>query len=466
MVTYQKNHLIVRTNVVPNYMILSSFSLETVTLCAMVELPKIRLFFLKSNSTDLTSVETYLLKRDYEVLSESDLKKGILSIIQNQPTYVFLAWDHPNEKIFNLPKIIRYSTPATTIIPFTLASSSSFIRKLDFSGYANRLYPPASGPSVVRLISKIEKEIKAEEADPNSKRKALSFAQAQNHKASSQEASRLLEQFLKELEEAAPVVGSQKPPYDMTSFNENQEKLKKQSYRQIDEKLKQLLQQKFNENIKLQIQDLATAPIENQTIKSKNNIQKTLCVIVQSSTWCGYLLVTSQLEINNEDYKTLIQNWLQDQLADLGEISPYDYFNVDLNFTEISEATSWLQKTADYLEVLEINDNTIYLSFFTLDPKHLLIEVSENHEMLEVALNIIEENKTVNFGLFLHLPENKKYILYTLANQSMQPNQKQRLLEKAVRNLYTPVEFETELKKLTAEKFLNDSLNKMKKDKN
>ncbi|MFZ3231582.1 MAG: hypothetical protein WA160_15345 [Pseudobdellovibrio sp.] len=435
----------------------------------MNENVKKRIFFIKSLPGDLTAIETYLAKRDYEVMSESDLRQGILKLIQFDPIYVFIAWDHPNEKVFTIPRIIRQSS-AAIIIPYTIASGREFIRKLDFSGYAHRLYPPASGPSIMRLITKIEKEAVEELKDPE-KKKTSSFTVAHSEMihVKSANSKGMLDQFLKEFDEGLVKKEHSASISQLDLLQENQAKLKKFNLQKLDEKLKLQLQLKFNSDIKAQLLELAQSQAEAQSANvvettGSSGFKKILCLIVQSSTWCGYLLVASQVDINGDDCKLLIQSWLQGQLLNLTEISPYDYFDIQIQATSYDEAKTWVEEKADYLEYLNIDKNEIFFSFFTLDPKFLIVELNENHEMIEVSLDLIDVDKQIPLSLFIHLPENKKYLLYTLPFQSLQQNQKQRLHDKSVTSLFTPIEFESEYKKIKAEKFLNNSFQNTRKD--
>lgn len=451
-------------------MILSSFVIETAIVVSMSDKPKTKLFFLKSSPNDLKNIEGYLSKRDFEIMSDSDLREGILKLISFEPTYVFLAWDHPNDKIMSMPKVINQSS-AAIIIPYVSSPAKEHSRKLDISGFTHKLYPPVSGPSIMRLLSKIEKEAAAAEAnDPESKKLGAAAAISTNVTVRSGSGAPDLDQFLKDIESGKKAVPEEAKKLAQTeALQKSQTKLKSLQLQSLDEKLKKLLQKKFEEEVRTQMLEVVQTSQESgapaiAADANGSSFRKLLCLIVQSSTWCGYLLVASQIEINNEDYKSLIQAWLQDQLVDLDEISNHDYFEVKLDIMNYSDLKTWVQEKSDYLEFIEIDKNEIFVSFFTLDPKYLIIELNDSHQMLEVPIDIIDVDRSIPFSLFIHLPENKKYLLYTLPHQSLLASQKQRLIDKSVQNLFTPIEFEAEFKKLKAEKYLNSSYQKLKKE--
>lgn len=427
---------------------------------------KTKLFFLKSFPNDLKTIEGYLAKRNFEIMSESDLREGILKLIPFEPAFVFIAWDHPNEKILSVPKVIHQSS-AAAIVPYITSSTKEQTRKLESAtNYTHKLYPPISGPAIMRIITKIEREAIEDAKDPT-RRGAMNLGPGSSINVQGSFSSEDLEKFLKDIENAEKEKADAKKALQDALLKRNQAKLKSLQLQSLDEKLKGLLQKKFEEDVRGQMLEIAQTSSEGEQVTvtpDKTSIRKLLCVIVQSASWCGYLLVSSQIEINNDDYMSLIQAWLQDQLVDLAEISKYDYFEVKLDVGNYSELKTWVQERSDYLEFVEVDKNEIFVSFFTLDPKYLMLELNEEHQMLEVPIEIIDVDRSLPFSLFIHLPENKKYLMYTLPHQSLLSSQKQRLVDKNVQTLFTPVEFEAELKKLKAEKFLNSSYQQMKKD--
>ena len=191
--------------------------------------------------------------------------------------------------------------------------------------------------------------------------------------------------------------------------------------------------------------------------------KKLLCLIVQSESWCGYLLIASQLTINNQDYQIILQEWLQNQFVNMSDIDENDLFEVNLELTDDLHIKSWAQEKADYLELVDVDDQEVLVSFFSIDPKSLVLDANDTFEMLGVPLNITSTDKKSSLSLFLHLPDNKKFILYTPAQQILSSQQKIKLAEKSVEKLYTPLDFQKELNIMKAEDYLNHSVKLIRK---
>lgn len=120
------------------------------------------LFFLKSPKHNLTAIESFLKKRDFNVVSISGYKEAVAKVIPLNPEYIFLAWDHPQEAVANLPKLLMQSC-TSKIIPYINTSDKHQHRKLQSCPYDPKLFPPLSGPGIQRLVAKIEQSAAAAE---------------------------------------------------------------------------------------------------------------------------------------------------------------------------------------------------------------------------------------------------------------------------------------------------------------
>ena len=445
-----------------------------------------KIFFLKAYPRDLLAVESYLLKRNYDVASESDVKNAIFKIIQFNPVVLFIAWDHPHEKIHTISKFIVQSV-VTTIVPYIESPSKEQTRLLDASGFIHRVYPPLSGPAIIRAILKIEKEL----APAKKLAKKLSsyredsdggFAYMPDEKLIADNLQDFLdsEEKIKNpktlhirglasgkrsdlLIDPAPAKRQTDLLLNQTPrgqiLKNNQSKLQSLELKKMDEPLKNSLKEEFQNIIRDRIIEMSQTYHESeQTEESlKNPYSKLVCLVIQSDSWCGYLLVASDVKMAPQNYQAILQSWLQNQMVNLNEITENDYFDIHLDSSENIDLRSWAEEKADYLERLQTDNHEVLVSFFSIDPKHLIVEVNDSYEMLEVSLEFISANKKLPLSLFLHLPDNKKYILYTPAEQMLSSQQKNKLIEKSIQNLYTPLSFEKELNKLKAETFLNNS---------
>ena len=485
----------------------------------MSENTGLKIFFLKAYPRDLLAVESYLVKRNYDVASEADIKQAIFKIIQFNPAVLFIAWDHPHEQIQTICKFITQSV-VTTVVPYIESPRKEQIRLLDSSGFIHRVYPPLSGPAIIRAILKIEKDLAPAKKvgkkistysdgindgvayRPDEKAIAENLQDFLNREekskqsktlnmpglASGQRSDLLLDQpagakrtdmlldqsagakrtdMLLDQPEGVKRTDMLLDQSERGQFlKTNQSRLKSLKLKKMDDSLKNALKEEFQNIIKDRIVEMSQTYRESEgNQESLNNFfPKLVCLVIQSDSWCGYLLVASDVSMEPQHYQAILQTWLQNQLVNMDEITENDYFYIHLENSEKNDLRAWAEEKADYLERLEIEDHEVLVSFFSIDPKHLIIEISDSNEMLEVPLELVRAEKKLGLSLFLHLPDNKKYILYTPAEQMLSIQQKNKLSEKSIHKLFTPLNFAKELNIMKAETFLNSSLkaNKLK----
>lgn len=141
----------------------------------------------------------------------------------------------------------------------------------------------------------------------------------------------------------------------------------------------------------------------------------------------------------------VFKNWISKEFKYFNDQESHIFFEIEINLQDFK---IWVENKAEYAENLKVNDSELNLSFVGIEPKHLLMEFDEEHDLVDVRLEWIPLKTELNLSLYLHLPENKKFLLYTPKGQQMSEMQKQRLVENRVERLYSPIEFEDEVKRL------------------
>lgn len=112
--------------------------------------------------------------------------------------------------------------------------------------------------------------------------------------------------------------------------------------------------------------------------------------------------------------------------------------------------------TAEHLQQTSIEGNALDIGFFAVDPSNMLVELTDESDLIKLTTEKVPADVPLNFSLHLHLPENKKYLLYTQAGGLLRGDQKNRLLSSKVLELYTLLEFEREYKAFLAEQTVKE----------
>lgn len=389
------------------------------------------LFFIASPNYKLTAVENFLKKRNYVVHVVTDVKSGLLKLIEVQPDLVFIALDQGSPKIEVVPQIIQQCLD-TNIIPFTHSNSREAIKKLDEIASSNKIFPPLSGPAVERMSIKL---------------KAKSGVEKASHQKNT---DLVINKFLDELNEkqkpkateALPDKAKTKRLKDKNFFYATAKKTT------ITDTQKENLKKEFESTIKSDLSDiLETCQNDHvSNVISLNQEKKTIyCLLVQSEKWSGHLMAYSNLTLESHLLEPVFKNWISKEFKYFNDQENHIFFEIEINLQDFKV---WVENKAEYTEILKVNESELSLSFVGIEPKHLLMEFDEEHDLVDVRLEWVPLKTVLNLSLYLHLPENKKFLLYTPQGQQMNEMQKQRLVENRVERLYSPIAFEEEVKRL------------------
>ena len=452
----------------------------------MSEDPAKTLFFIKSPNSNITAIELFLKKRGFIVFSDSDLKSAVLEIMRTNPDYIFIAWDHPSEKIINLPKVIMQSMMAT-IVAYCTSSDKIQTRKLQSSGQKNKLFPPLSGPAIQRLIAKLEKDNAAttESEDkknaPLQKQKDTDVFEVKSDAKNSE-----LNQFMNSLTEntlkpseiyidkgqrAQELRNKQNilkpsnvmylsPVQDIVSSQENK----------MSESTKTKFDAKFDEQIKKPIEEMIETFFggEQSSIKSielKNETLKVAkfgyCVAIEHKTWTGYLIVASEDAVDTSSLEAILAQWINENLDDNATDQSAVSVGFELSLKEVA-FEDFSEKYADYSKAIIVNDKKTIVSFFSLAPELMTLQLHEHHDMIEILTNEVPVSLPVPFDIHLYLPENKKFILYSKKDSLVANIQIDRLKEKKVERLYSSLDFENQVQKFRAENRIHRLIDRYK----
>ncbi len=119
------------------------------------------LFIFKIGAQSMKAAESYLKNRNWTIGSASGMREALAYIIQKKPQFVMVAADHPNRKVKIFPNLITQAFPVK-VIAYSEGANTASMNALREMGLALTLFPPVSGPSIERLIRKINRDAKEE----------------------------------------------------------------------------------------------------------------------------------------------------------------------------------------------------------------------------------------------------------------------------------------------------------------
>lgn len=438
------------------------------------------LFFVKNLSHQFTAVEKFLKKRGYKVAVETDVKAAIDRILIENPDYIFLAWDHKNENIRFMPKTI-YQSCTSSIIPFIMSTQRDQITQLESSGFENKLYPPLSGPAIIRVISKNEKknqifdQINTPKADTTQKESNMfqvkSFFTQDNDKGPEVNIAKSLDDDQRKM-----IANGSRKKLDMFSLQKSGEtkmlSIKEDEFGKLTEisgiskSLTEgqiiFLDQSFKDTIKSEMlntlenySDLTTEQVDLTTTT------QIYVLIVQELEWTGYLTVASESYLDAASAQVILNNWIK-QMIRVEQIDQSE--NAQNNLTDsvlfairvpkVNFADFCSYKAAFFKDV-ECEGKKTMLGFFSFSPFEVINSIHPTFDMLELPTEFLQPNKELPFDVNLHLPENEKFILYIRPGSFLDDVQVARLQTRKVKYIFSNMDYELALLKYKAEFNIN-----------
>lgn len=396
---------------------------------------KIKVFLIKNAHFNTKSLELYLERRDFNVISESEPlseENNILKKIADfSPNYILLAWDHKDANIRSLITLIGSDIPC---IPYITSTSTQDARALMVLNNPYKLFPPISGPSIQRMILKIEKsktqKLQQSSLGVSKKNESQVFVakgkragdlqkdyqrvlggHARSNIHLHQDSNSMV--YLPEHHSAFDSITDLTTPVPISQFSPRMN-LK------ISEFQKKSLAHKFDSKIeshlKNLIQTLKTSHLANKVDLDESIEQPCLYgLLLQSIDSSGLIIFYSEWKIDMDEAELFIQDWSQDILSHFlkGEhINQNNYqsqvFEINvplqLNILEICQKKSAVHKS------INIENKSSLMAFFDLkhNPFNIETALDDNYFIIDPECLVVPS--TLPVDLYYELKQNKKMI--------------------------------------------------------
>jgi hypothetical protein len=425
------------------------------------------IFILKSRANTLTAAENFLKNRQWQVASSTSLKQALMVVIRNKPDYLLLSVEHPNKKAAMLPKLLLQAF-GLKVIPYSDSNAGS--KTLQLMQIEHSLYAPVSGPSIERLILRAHKE-DAEKAIENAEQRSLSSKDSQStapgvmvfsSDKDSSSAKDALMQFMRGDDGGEGDLITQEGIGMGQAFSETQDgsyyrrrKQKEAKYFSdpvVPTERKSILAQGASDAVDSSV--LVKGGEPEEVLEQTSNVA---CVTIQSSRFSGYLLCAlgKNKKIESDLIKT-IQKKLFTFLRQSGE-QVKDHENLDIEIKAV-DFVDWSMEQAQFLKKSQHQGNELAMAFFPREKMGKEWNPPIENGMAILDIEDIPTDVSLDFNLYIHLPENNKFLLYTPEKSQLFKRQKDRLVGKGVAKVYVKEEAIQSLQKFQTQQYLNEMI--------
>jgi hypothetical protein len=201
------------------------------------------------------------------------------------------------------------------------------------------------------------------------------------------------------------------------------------------------------------------SPQAVQKLESSSNIY---CITIESPRFSGYLVAAlGKNRKMDEGFVSMVKQRLFSFLKANGE-SANEENPMDIKIKEVA-FEDWAIQQAEFLRKSVHQGEEIAMAFFPNKNVSLQLEESASDKMMKMSIDELKEDVALEFDLYMYMPENDKYLLYTPQGRPLAGNQKGRLKDKGMTHMHLRKESVGDVKKYRAQNFLNAKIEAFKK---
>jgi hypothetical protein len=196
-------------------------------------------------------------------------------------------------------------------------------------------------------------------------------------------------------------------------------------------------------------------PNATGSIEPVDRSSRVTCFRVQTSEISGYfILAFGQSRSLQSTWTSQLQSSLAQFLQsfdDMPVIDPSEEIHIEeVKFNE------WTKEQAEFVRQAAHEDGELVLAFFK-DKNPIRVQESARADHVEVGLEHLPGDSTVDFDVYIYLPRNARYVLYTSKGGTLYEAQKQKLWSEGVRSVHIHKRSLDEVRRHRARKFIDES---------
>lgn len=393
------------------------------------------ILILKPRAHGLVDAEKFLKNRDWRVQHTTEIKEAITLLVQTQPQFFLICLDHPSPTIKNIHTLISKSYLGCIILCAERASTPVNDLILNSSS-EHKILPPVTGPAIERIANKFFRHIK-ERTEQLKLEKSLFEKEVEKQNQPDPTSFKIIK-------------GPEPGKMILNGLNRRKDPKKVQNgWVQVEESL---MIKGAEDALRNSLNVTTVNPDEHIDL-----VSNLACITIESSKFSGYLITAmGQNRKLDKNFIHKIQQRLIKFLRDSGEEIQEDQ-NFDLE-VKLVPFEDWASEYAEFMRKSVHDGSEVAMAFFPRKDIKTIVASSYNEKMASIKINQFQADTPVQFNLYIHLPRNNKYVLYTPKGGVLYGDQKERLENQGVADLHVMKEDLAQLEKYRAENFLNEKI--------
>jgi DNA-binding response OmpR family regulator len=205
----------------------------------------------------------------------------------------------------------------------------------------------------------------------------------------------------------------------------------------------------------LSLKQICKAGSSNQSQENVQTVRRIICYRLQTQTLSGYFVLAygkdrvpdakwlEQLRTQMSDYVTHFS-----ETTDLTE--PQEVWIEEVRFKE------WSKEQAEFILQAIHQESEIALAFFK-DPEPIEVQNSGKPDCVKIPVDRLPEEMATQFDIFIFLPQNARFVLYSRKGERFDDKQKRRLQDEGISSVHVSKRSFDELQKYQTKRFIEES---------
>lgn len=179
----------------------------------------------------------------------------------------------------------------------------------------------------------------------------------------------------------------------------------------------------------------SVTPTPKESAKAVENVTHMMCFVVKSTRFTGYLLsALARNEKFQEKFASVLQAELRKLFEKYGEpIEERNQLNLKIRQVQLE---SWAQEYAEFLCKSVHDGQEVAMVFIRDEEGEPEVKDSARTDMASIRLNDLAADEIVPFNMYIYLPTNDKYVLYTNKGSKFFGDQKERLMKQGLAHMH------------------------------
>jgi hypothetical protein len=198
--------------------------------------------------------------------------------------------------------------------------------------------------------------------------------------------------------------------------------------------------------------------VDNSKIQPVEQTTNVACIVINSPRFSGYLIAAlGKNRQFDKEFMETVRSRLVDFLRSNGEMIKDNDESLKLDIQQVP-FTDWALEKAEFLKKSVHNGDEIAMAFFPTKDTETKLEDSVTDKMVKIAIDDLKDDVPLEFDIYIYMPENNKFLLYTPIGRALQKDQKHRLKERGILHMHLRKEAIPDVKKYKAQNFLNETI--------